>query len=181
MSNTLNIVGLDDVFAQSLKTAAKEKKARRRDSIVLKRTLEASRLEQTQYQTDQADTHVSYASTEEEEQALFEEVRVLTRIEEQVRMTRARQSPVNTGVTQQEFNNAEKRLLQNSIISANKEETSRLRRKRLENLHLEKAIAESNLYRFGPRRRAHVDYHEVNPPPASRQRRRVSSSYSESS
>ena len=165
MSNTLNIVSeLDEIFAQSQETAANEKRARRRarrrDSIVLKKALEASKLEQTQYQTDQANTNVSYASTEEEEQALFEEVRVLTRIEEQMRMTRAHQ--------QQEFNNAEKRLLQNSIISANKEETSRLRRKRLENLHLEKAIAESNLYRFGPRRRAHVDYHEVNPPPASR-------------
>ena len=97
-------------------------------------------------------------------------------------MARARQSPVNTGVTQQESNDAEVRLLQNSIISANEEEASRLRRKRLENLHLDKAIAESKLYVVGPRRRAHVDYHEVNPPPASRQRRRVSSSFhSESS
>ena len=175
MSNTLNIVELVEIFAESRETAADEKRARRRarrrDSIVLKKALKASKLEQTQYQTNQANTNVSCASTEEEEQALFEEVRVLTRIEEQMRSAHQ----------QQEFNNAEKRLLQNSIISANKEEASRLRRKRLENLHLEKAIAESNLYRFGPRHRAHIDYHEVNPPPASRQRRRVSSSYNESS
>lgn len=175
MSNTLNIVELDEIFAQSQETATNEKRARRRarrrDSIVLKKALNASKLEQAQYQTNQANTNVSYASTDEEEQALFEEVRALTGIEEQMRNAHQ----------QQEFNNAEKRLLQNSIISANKEEASRLRRKRLENLHLEKAIAESNLYRFGPRHRAHIDYHEVNPPPASRQRRRVSSSYNESS
>ena len=92
---------------------------------------------------------------------------MLARIEERVRTARARQSPVNTGVTQQEFNNAEKRLLQNSIISANKEETSRLRRKRLENLHLEKAIAESNLYVVGHRRRsgASTIVKSTHPPP----------------
>ena len=48
MSDTLGIVGLRGVLARSLKTAAQEKKARRRDAVVLKRTLEASRL---QYQT----------------------------------------------------------------------------------------------------------------------------------
>ena len=121
MSNTLNIVELDEIFAQSQETATNEKRARRRarrrDSIVLKKALKASKLEQTQYQTNQANTNVSYASTDEEEQALFEEVRVLTRIEEQMRSAHQ----------QQEFNNAEKRLLQNSIISANKEEASRLR------------------------------------------------------
>ena len=76
MSNTLNIVELDEIFAQSQETAANEKRARRRarrrDSIALKKALKASKLEQAQYQTNQANTNVSYASTEEEEQALFE-------------------------------------------------------------------------------------------------------------
>ena len=137
------------------KDRSKGKKARRRDSIVLKRTLEASRLEyhQTQYQTDQANTHASYASTEEEEQALLEEARVLARIEERVRAARERarrrvhrcgaaQSPVNTEVSQEEPNSAEEQVLENSIISAKEEDASRLQRdrarERLENLHLEK-------------------------------------------
>ena len=91
MSDTLGIVGLHGVLARSLKTAAQEKKARRRDAVVLKRTLEASRLEYlTRYRADQANAHASRAPTKEEEQALLEEARALARIEERVRAARAR-------------------------------------------------------------------------------------------
>ena len=76
------------------------------------------------------------------------------RTRRRVRRRGAAQSPVNAEVPQEEINSAEEQVLENLIILAKEKDASRLQRarERLENVHLEKAIAESQLYMLNEKR-----------------------------